>query len=169
MAQRLSGTPTGQQSSFFRRGRPDGRPSGRFLIAAFIVVAAVGALIYIGLRGSSMYYMTVAEVKAQGDAVYGDKIRLGATVEDGSIQSRADGVTRFVVTDGSNILPVSYEGSLPDAFEDGADVVLQGEMAPSGTFEASSLLAKCPSKYEASADGGSAQTGESTSGGNGGD
>jgi cytochrome c-type biogenesis protein CcmE len=90
-------------------------------------------------------------------------------VEDGSIQSGADGVTRFVVTDGSNTLPVSYEGSIPDAFEDGADVVLQGEMAPSGTFEASSLLAKCPSKYEASADGGSAQTGEATSGGNGGD
>ena len=126
-------------AAFFRRKR--------FLIAAVVVLAAVGALIYIGVRGSSMYYMTLAELKAQTDTVYGDKIRLGATVVGGSIQSGADGVTRFVVTDGTNTLPVSYGGGLPDTFEDGADVVLQGKLTPSGTFEASSLLAKCPSKY----------------------
>jgi cytochrome c-type biogenesis protein CcmE len=138
------------RAAFFRRRR--------FLFAALIVVAAIGALIYMGVRGSSMYYMTVAEVKAQADTVYGDKIRLGATVADGSIQSGPDGLTHFVVTDGTNTLPVSYGGSLPDAFEDGADVVLQGKMTPSGTFEASSLLAKCPSKYEPSAQGGSASS-----------
>lgn len=134
------------RAAFFRRRR--------FLFAVLIVVAAIGGLIYMGVRGSSMYYMTVAELKAQADTVYGDKIRLGATVLDGSIQSGPDGVTNFVVTDGANTLPVSYGGSLPDTFEDGAEVVLQGKMTPSGTFEASSLLAKCPSKYEPSAGGG---------------
>jgi len=122
----------------------------RLLIASFIVVAAVGVLIYIGVRGSSMCYLTLAELKSRSDTTYGDKIRLGATVVDGSIQSGADGVTRFVVTDGANTLPVSYAGSLPSTFEDGADVVLQGKLAPSGTFEAASLLAKCPSKYRSS-------------------
>ena len=133
-------TPALPQAAFFRRKR--------FVIAALIVVAAVGALIYIGVRGSSVYYMTLAELRAQADTAYGDKIRLGATVVDGSIQSGADGVTRFVVTDGTNTLPVSYKGSLPGTFEDGAGVVLQGKLTPSGTFEVSSLLAKCPSKYE---------------------
>jgi hypothetical protein len=76
------------------------------------VVAAVGALIYMGVRGSSMYYMTVAELKAQADTVYGDKIRLGATVADGSIKSGADGETRFV-TDGANACRSPTE-SLPD-------------------------------------------------------
>ena len=133
-------TPALPKAAFFRRKR--------FVIAALIVVAAVGALIYIGVRGSSVYYMTLAELRAQADTAYGDKIRLGATVVDGSIQSGADGVTRFVVTDGANTLPVSYRGSLPDTFKNGAGVVLQGRLASSGTFEASSLLAKCPSKYE---------------------
>jgi len=133
-------TPALPKAAFFRRKR--------FVIAALIVVAAVGALIYIGVRGSSVYYMTLAELRAQADAAYGDKIRLGATVVDGSIQSGADGVTRFVVTDGTNTLPVSYRGSLPDTFKDGAGVVLRGKLTSSGTFEASSLLAKCPSKYE---------------------
>jgi cytochrome c-type biogenesis protein CcmE len=142
--------PGPPRAAFFRRKR--------FLFAALVVVAAIGALIYMGVRGSSMYYMTVAEVKAQADTVYGDRIRMGATVVDGSIQSGADGVTSFAVTDGTNTLPVSYGGSLPDAFEGGADVVLQGQMTPSGTFEASSLLAKCPSKYEPSAQGGTASS-----------
>src|SRR3989304_4255997 len=93
------------RAGFFRRRR--------FLFAALIVVAAVGGLIYMGVRGSSMYYMTVAEVKAQADTVYGDKIRLGATVADGSIESGADGVTRFVVTDGANTLPASSGGRRP--------------------------------------------------------
>jgi cytochrome c-type biogenesis protein CcmE len=132
--------PVRPKAGFFRRRR--------FLIAALVMVTAVGALIYLGVRGSSMYYMTVAELKAQGEAVYGEKVRLGATVTDGSIEADADGMTRFVVTDGASTLPVSYEGGLPDAFEDGADVILQGKMTPSGTFEASSLLAKCPSKYK---------------------
>jgi cytochrome c-type biogenesis protein CcmE len=133
-------TPALSKAAFLHRKR--------FFIAALVVVAAVGALIYIGVRGSSVYYMTLAEVKAQADSVYGDKIRLGATVVDGSIQSGTDGVTRFVVTDGTNTLPVSYRGSLPGTFKDGAGVVLQGKLTPSGTFEASSLLTKCPSKYE---------------------
>jgi cytochrome c-type biogenesis protein CcmE len=69
-------------------------------------------------------------------------------VVDGSIQPGADGVTRFTVTDGASDLPVSYRGGLPDTFASGADVVLQGKLTPSGTFEASSLLTKCPSKYK---------------------
>jgi len=133
-------TPVPSRAAFFRRKR--------FIIAALVVVAAAGALIYIGVRGSSMYYMTLAEMRDRGDTVYGDKIRLGATVVDGSIQADADGVTRFVVTDGANELPVSYAGGVPDAFKDGADVVLQGRLTPSGNFEASSLLTKCPSKYK---------------------
>jgi cytochrome c-type biogenesis protein CcmE len=132
--------PTLPKAAFFHRKR--------FLVAALIVVAAVGALIYVGVRGGSVYYMTLAELKAQGDTAYGDKIRLGATVVDGSIQSDADGVTRFVVTDGTNTLPVSYAGGLPNTFEDGAGVVLQGRLTASGTFDASSLLTKCPSKYK---------------------
>jgi cytochrome c-type biogenesis protein CcmE len=133
-------TPALPKSAFLHRKR--------FLIAALVVVAAIGALIYIGVRGGSVYYMTLAELKTKGDTVYGDKIRLGATVVDGSIQSGADGVTRFVVTDGTNTLPVSYKGGLPNTFQDGVGVVLQGKLTSSGTFEASSLLAKCPSKYE---------------------
>ena len=45
-----------------------------------------------------------------------------------------------------------YHGIVPDTFVDNADVVVEGRLAGDGTFEAHTLLAKCPSKYEA-ADG----------------
>ena len=47
-------------------------------------------------------------------------------------------------------LRVEY-GSLetPDLFKDGAEVVVEGELTPSGAFHATNLLAKCPSKFEA--------------------
>jgi len=119
----------------------------RFLIAASVVVLAMGALIYVGIKSTAMYHMEVGELLAEGSAVYGEKVRLGGEVVEGSIQPGPDDELRFVLTDGNQSLPVFYRGVVPDAFEPGADVVMDGALSPSGTFEASSLLAKCPSKY----------------------
>jgi cytochrome c-type biogenesis protein CcmE len=43
----------------------------------------------------------------------------------------------------------------PDLFKDGAEVVVEGRLAGSDhrTFEATHILAKCPSKFEAKASG----------------
>jgi cytochrome c-type biogenesis protein CcmE len=95
-----------------------------------------------------MYHMEVSELLAQGGAAYGEKVRLGGKVVEGSIQSEPSGnETRFSITDGTKSVPVAYRGAVPDAFKPGADIVMDGALSPSGTFEASSLLAKCPSKY----------------------
>ena len=50
---------------------------------------------------------------------------------------------------GDTSLPVVYSGVVPDAFKQNADVVVEGSLTRAGTFEADSLLVKCPSKYEA--------------------
>jgi cytochrome c-type biogenesis protein CcmE len=74
-------------------------------------------------------------------------------VADGTIVRMPTGQdVTFVVTDGDATLPVRYHGIIPDTFVDGADVVVEGQLTGDGTFEAHTLLAKCPSKYEA-ADG----------------
>ena len=46
------------------------------------------------------------------------------------------------------MLAVNYHGIIPDTFVDGADVVVEGALSTDGTFDAHTLLAKCPSKYE---------------------
>jgi cytochrome c-type biogenesis protein CcmE len=43
---------------------------------------------------------------------------------------------------------VVYRGIAPDTFTDGVDVVVEGRMGEDGTFHATTLLAKCASRYE---------------------
>jgi len=47
---------------------------------------------------------------------------------------------------------VVYRDIVPDTFEDRADAVVEGSFDSSGTFQATFLMAKCPSKYEAETD-----------------
>ena len=56
------------------------------------------------------------------------------------------------MSEGGATLPVDYHGIIPDTFVDDADVVVEGSLADGGDFHATTLLAKCPSKYEAAAD-----------------
>ena len=53
------------------------------------------------------------------------------------------------MTDGEHELRVSYDRETPDTFVDGSEVVVEGSLGPNGVFVARTLLAKCPSKYEA--------------------
>jgi cytochrome c-type biogenesis protein CcmE len=55
---------------------------------------------------------------------------------------------KFEVTDGAKSFPVSYRGIAPDTFTDGVDVVVEGRMDQDGTFAATTVLAKCASRYE---------------------
>ena len=43
---------------------------------------------------------------------------------------------------------VVYRGIAPDTFTDGVDVVVEGRLGADGTFRATTLLAKCASRYE---------------------
>jgi cytochrome c-type biogenesis protein CcmE len=54
---------------------------------------------------------------------------------------------RFIVTDFSHQVPVSYTGVLPDLFREGAGVVAHGRLNASGTFVADEVLAKHDEKY----------------------
>jgi len=134
------------------RGRP--RLRKQFLIAGLVLAVALGALMYIGLRGAAMYYLTVDELLAKGETIYGQQVRLNGKVVPGSIQSEPTTRTyRFLVTsDGQRSVPVVYQGAVPDTFREDAEVVLEGSLTPQGVFEAKTLLAKCPSKYEPAAE-----------------
>ena len=124
-----------------------GSGNTKFLLGGIIVALAVAYLVFSGTQGAMVYYLTVGEVKARGEQA--GYVRVAGTVVDGSIV-RDDKTTtvRFVIADGSETLPVVYNQVPPDAFKDGASVVVEGRMTPDGTFEAKQLLAKCPSKYE---------------------
>ena len=46
-------------------------------------------------------------------------------------------------------LRVRYRGAVPDTFKAGSEVIVEGGMdAATGVFQASTLITKCPSKYQ---------------------
>jgi len=126
----------------------------KFLLLGVGIVATMGTLLIVGMNGPGglSYYLSVSEFVAAPDQD-GDGFRINGKVAEGSIIRQDTGQdVAFVVTDGEAVLPVRYHGIVPDTFVDNADVVVEGRLAGDGTFEAHTLLAKCPSKYEA-ADG----------------
>ena len=82
---------------------------------------------------------------------------LGATAILGTITlALAVGIPRPVLAKTSFESPytlaqtynVVYRGITPDTFTDGVDVVVEGRLGHDGTFRATTLLAKCASRYE---------------------
>ncbi len=117
--------------------------AGILLSVAFLVVVGMG------LPGGMVYYLTVSELLQTPDRLQGG-FRVNGTVAAGSVlRSTGGGELSFALTDGPNELPVHYSGAVPDAFTEGGEVVVEGRLGTDGTFEAHTLIAKCPSKYEA--------------------
>ncbi len=132
------------------------KKQSRFAAGALALVGVVGYLAVTGMKDSMMYYYTPDELSAKLTAdptarELGAKV--GGRVVPGSV--RFDQRTldlRFTLVDiasGRTTFPVHYNGPLPDTFEEGRDVVVEGKMSAAGTFEATTVLTKCGSRYEA--------------------
>ena len=136
---------------------------GRLAIGILLVAAALSYLVYAGTKDNLVYYYEVDEVQAAAATTDG-RIRVSGDVVEGSIVKDEDArVIRFAIratTAGApgatpradptsaESIPVVYGGTVPDIFREGIQVVVEGKMGPDGTFEAETLLAKCPSKYQ---------------------
>jgi cytochrome c-type biogenesis protein CcmE len=129
----------------------------KFMIGAAVVLGSAGWLMASSIRETGMYYLTPAELasKVRADStMYETGVKLGARVVPGTIVRQAGGRDiQFRVTDGAQEFPVAFRGIAPDTFTDGVDVVLEGRLARDGTFRATTLLAKCASRYENAPEG----------------
>src|SRR5579884_1985970 len=100
-----------------------------------------------GTPQGATYWVTVGELEQRAGALPA-RVRLGGTVAPGSVRWDASHRhLRFAVTDGVHTLPVAYAGVVPDIFSEGRQVVVEGTLGRDGTFDATTLLAKCPTKY----------------------
>ncbi len=111
-----------------------------------LLVAAV-ALVLSAFQENLVFFHTPSDVVA-GKAPVGKTFRVGGMVEDGSIRREADGITvRFAITDTAKVIPVTYQGSLPDLFKEGKGAVVQGTLGTDGQFRATEVLAKHDENY----------------------
>jgi cytochrome c-type biogenesis protein CcmE len=123
----------------------------KILVASVVVAVAVGVLVWVGVGQSSVYYYTVSELLAKGPT---QQVRVSGELVEGSVQGLGTTTLKFVLHDRDNndkTIPVVYTGVIPDSFRDQAnsEVVAEGDFGDGGSFAATVLTAKCPSKYEA--------------------
>ena len=124
----------------------------KFIVGGVLVLGTAGYLMASSIGQTGMYYLTPGELaaKVKGDSTFYDTgVKMGARVVPGTITREPGGrAVSFSVTDGSQTIPVTYRGVIPDTFTDSVDVVVEGRYNKSGQFVATTLLAKCASRYE---------------------
>lgn len=124
-------------------------PRYRFLVGGIIIAVAIAFLLFTNLRSSTVYYLTVKELKAQGANFCGQQVRVAGVVNRDTVQWEVGSTTlRFDMIEGYETLSVIYEGSVPDAFAQSETVVVEGKYSLEGIFLADTLIVQCPSKYE---------------------
>lgn len=118
----------------------------KLVVCLGIVVAALGWIAVRGLTGNFVYYLTPTDVASGQQADVGQRIRLGGYVVEGSVR-RAEHHLSFVVSDGAETMPVISIGSVPEMFDDGQGVVLEGSLGSDGRFHSDTLLIKHNGEY----------------------
>ena len=126
----------------------------KFGVGIGIIVVSLGFLAWLGYGESKTYYHTIAELPTLSGTARAHRIRVGGTVEPGTIK-RLSGRVNFVLAGEGKLLPVSYVGSepLPDTFVDKSQALVEGSLENDGSFVAEHVQAKCASKYEAAPGG----------------
>lgn len=124
------------------------------LVAAVLICAALVYLAFTGMRDTMVFYYTVSEVLDQRAELGGTPLRVAGKVVPGTIEvSDANHLDRrFVIQEGGMELSVVYHGITPDTLVDDAEAVVEGRLSDAGVFEATYVMAKCPSKYEGETD-----------------
>ncbi len=110
-----------------------------------IVVALAVTLILSALRDQIVFFYSPSELLTRPDMV-GKAVRIGGLVEKGSWVKNGL-LSTFSITDGEKQINVSFDNLLPDLFREGQGVIAEGKLAASGTFMATTVLAKHDEKY----------------------
>ena len=119
-----------------------------FLVAGLAVIGAIVYLVVANTGATAEYYMTINELRTC-TACQSQNVRVLGNVAPNSVSTNtATQVVHFTITQGAQSLPVVYGGIVPDTFKSGLQVVVEGHMV-NGVFQAQTLLAKCPSRFQA--------------------
>ncbi len=108
------------------------------IFTAFVLYALASLLI------SMSPYLDVSSAVARGTVT---NVQINGTIVNGStVYYQNNNTLSFEITDGKENLRVIYKGRINN-YREGIPVVVRGDLN-NGVFNASSVLVKCPSKYE---------------------
>ena len=120
-----------------------------YLLAFCLFAGGVGFMAWSALSESSTYHLNVSEAVAMPAEKLRSARLFGVASDD--IQKPQNGLgatfTMYDLDHPEARIRVTYSGVLPDTFDKGAEVIVEGRME-GDCFTAKTLMTKCPSKYE---------------------
>ncbi len=119
----------------------------RILFISLLLISIILSIFLIlkSLEENVVYFFSPTEIKSLTE-IKNKKIRIGGMVKDNSIVIESKNIT-FVITDFKNEINVSYEGSVPNLFEEGKGVVAEGFLKDNNFLIAEKVLAKHDENY----------------------
>jgi len=121
-----------------------------YILAFCLIFGAIGYLAFATIQENKVYFLNVSEALAMGKNKI-KQARLFGLVSKRDFHKTKGGLeVSFLLMDKKNpqeIIPVFYQGALPDTFKPGVEVIVEGKM-DKDKFIASSIITKCPSKYK---------------------
>ena len=132
------------------------RKDRRFFAGLVGVTAVVTWLIWTGISDTMVYYLTPSELLARAatDELFQQRgVKVSGNVVPGTTTASSEELLHtFKVMDPDHPdvqITVHFRHPLPDTFNDEAEVVMNGRYRGDGVFEATEVLTKCGSRYEA--------------------
>ena len=127
---------------------PARKRTTRLVVALTCALLLAGALVYTSFSASSEARQPSQLANAEAGKTY----QLTGRVAKGSWENGGV-VHTFAVEDregGGRAIPVTYEGSVPDPFREGREIVIDVRKEGAGFVgQPDSLVTKCPSKFTA--------------------
>jgi cytochrome c-type biogenesis protein CcmE len=146
----------------------------KFFMGGALILAAVVYLIASSTQANAEYFMTVDELIADGDDIYGKSLRLSGAVIGDTVQYDPETLTltfeiAHVTGDNKEIerqgglalvlfqavndptrqrVKIQYVGPKPDLLRSEAQAIVTGKLNEDGVFIAEELLLKCPTRYD---------------------
>tara|TARA_Y100000741_G_scaffold340828_1_gene302689 strand:- start:88 stop:510 length:423 start_codon:yes stop_codon:yes gene_type:complete len=115
-----------------------------FLILVSIILAVI--LVVKSLEENVVYFKSPTDIRNLSEIKNSEKIRVGGMVKKDSIKIN-DKEIFFIITDFKNELLVTFNGSVPNLFEEGKGVVAEGILRDKSLLTADKILAKHDENY----------------------
>lgn len=121
--------------------------SKKVIVASLVLPVVVGVLIFVGVRQSGVYYLTVSEIKKMTTE---QEVRVEGNIVPKSVRwEPAKPLLVFRITDGKQTTNVIFKDFKPDNFQEGKAAIIEGTYNPkTNAILAQKVMTRCPSRYE---------------------
>ena len=119
----------------------------RFLFVVVILITLILSVFLIlkSLEENVVYFQSPSEINMSAE-LDKKKIRVGGMVKKDSISITANEI-KFIITDFKNEINVTFNGAVPNLFEEEKGVVAEGFLKDRNYFYATKILAKHDENY----------------------